>query len=1800
MLVRYNSQNGFTGLLNPIKHLKNIPEITDDVKNALNNLNPPLIDNMKNMKTVGKITGSTNETYLKFLKGLKNGSITLQEGQTYLSAYQAYLQSTGNAFTVATIKAKVFTVAAKVLSSIGWMALITFGTTALMKGIEYLTVANERFMESQQDIIDKADETISKYDEEMSSLEDLQTKLEEAKNNKEELAKIQVELNEAIGATPGLLNGESDAWDIANQKITDRITRLKELKQEELDSKINAQKSIFNNRKIDNAWGWDYSFKHYANTEVDQFTFAALKENFDKYLDDSINSETITVQDIYENLKKNGYGEKDENGKGEKSDAEIFADIIDYTNNNWANPNASELQKYFNKQIATVQEIFDDLNIFDDLDSIFTTQELNAIITKLVEGGYAADLDGIQRVIEDMINQEDLSKLIDDYYESLFDNSIDSEALYEQLKTQFEELENQYPMLKSILQNVFNNIGTDIENTAKNISKTSTSSLFSYISIMKEKMDTLSSTTSSLSSALATLYSGDYDSTNLLSSISTINSAISDLGDNVSIDWENVASIDELQGELLKLSETYTSSMLSNAGININSPFAKMVQNSIRETVKLKAQLDGVNTALDNLQSNYKTLTDTIETYNEYGYITIDQLQSLLEMDDKYIACLIDENGQLSLNKTAYANLTKMQLENAKATALTEYESEVARIKQEALTRANQNLGASIGSQNSGLIGKLDSLSGHFTVLSGVISVAKNMFSKFKNAIDEFKSQAEINEDNIILDKQAEKELEDAEKAYNARLKLIGEVSDNLNSSMNKIMGNSSSSSTSSSDTVFDWIETRISRVQHLFQNMVDSVTSYVSKNFKLDTIDKELDNLNEQIYTYQLAAQRYIQEANRISISDDLRYKVINGEIDIQTFTDEDTIKAVNSFKEWYEKYLDAIDQVMNLENDKRDKIREKVDTRLSAIQSDRERLNVKAERKKDAIDYKEIIGGNAYSSEYQWLIKNSRQQYDSYQSENSVLKEYLSTLTKTSEEWEDIQKQIESNESSMRDLISSQTEWNHKIAQMPIEKAEKTIEKLSAKNEFINAKYENSGYVKHKQQMNKQLANNARLELKANQTAYTETKTNFYTASYNINHMTRDSLVTKVQKYTKAGKEIPSDILSLVYNSGNTLLIHRCSQYNAAYLARETAKDTYKLSKEQTKTELSELGQRNVEAVSTSFANKYTKVDNKKSYLDALKENTEANGKYVDSSYYKQMIAQVSKELSLKTNEQKKLQAIIDKNLQDGLWTTESQAYKDAVFQVEQLKTTIVELTTEQKNYNNALNQLPIDQIQTTLDILDGLANRDASKNSLKKAQGKDLSVADYQKELDNTQNQITKTLELRDKYYKKYMNAKSKGNQADADKYLQLYYEEDTALNNLKESYEELKDTMRDDVYWRSLERAHKAAQNLESTLSALSDLFSEDMFFDDNGSFTDMAVAKIGTLVKQYETVKEEVNNYTNDIENLNNLYKNGYYTQEEYKEKLAELQDGLLGAAGDVKTYTDSIIELYISQKDAELEALKELIDKRKEALNAKKAYYDYDKTIKDKTKDIKSLQSQIAALDGVETAEAKAQLAKYKSQLQEAQEDLESTKFEHKIELIVDGFDSLQTELQENHDEYVKNLKSSFDAQIDIIESANGVYAESYKQIIQSMTKMLEYYGVDTSTIKVKSLAGFAEGGIVRQVHKNGDKALVSVNPDETILTEKFTKVLPESVDIMSQFVNMRKLDFGQIVNIPTPDFNAIIPNVNHTPTVNIHYDNLLTVNGNVIDLEKATMDIVNHNMKTIVNGVSKDFSQQIRKMGFK
>lgn len=81
-------------------------------------------------------------------------------------------------------------------------------------------------------------------------------------------------------------------------------------------------------------------------------------------------------------------------------------------------------------------------------------------------------------------------------------------------------------------------------------------------------------------------------------------------------------------------------------------------------------QLSETISELDNIQSAYKTLTETTKEYNKSGYLTMDTLQSLLQLDPKYYGCLIDTNGQLKINTQTIRTMTKARLADAKAEQL--------------------------------------------------------------------------------------------------------------------------------------------------------------------------------------------------------------------------------------------------------------------------------------------------------------------------------------------------------------------------------------------------------------------------------------------------------------------------------------------------------------------------------------------------------------------------------------------------------------------------------------------------------------------------------------------------------------------------------------------------------------------------------------------------------------------------------------------------------------------------------------------------------------------------------------------------------------------------------------------------------------------------------------------------------------------------------------------------------------------------------------------------------------------------
>lgn len=88
-------------------------------------------------------------------------------------------------------------------------------------------------------------------------------------------------------------------------------------------------------------------------------------------------------------------------------------------------------------------------------------------------------------------------------------------------------------------------------------------------------------------------------------------------------------------------------------------------------------QLEKTMGIIDNIQSAYKTCSTAVEEYNKYGYMSIDSLQSLLQMDDEYLNTLELVNGKLQVNQSAYANLLATQYAEAQMEAISQAISEL-------------------------------------------------------------------------------------------------------------------------------------------------------------------------------------------------------------------------------------------------------------------------------------------------------------------------------------------------------------------------------------------------------------------------------------------------------------------------------------------------------------------------------------------------------------------------------------------------------------------------------------------------------------------------------------------------------------------------------------------------------------------------------------------------------------------------------------------------------------------------------------------------------------------------------------------------------------------------------------------------------------------------------------------------------------------------------------------------------------------------------------------------------------------
>lgn len=250
--------------------------------------------------------------------------------------------------------------------------------------------------------------------------------------------------------------------------------------------------------------------------------------------------------------------------------------------------------------------------------------------------------------------------------------------------------------------------------------------------------------------------------------------------------------------------EGYYSVPLENE-LNKVDELVEQTDFEIPDADTLKQQISDLNSAIDSIQSAYDTLNSAVEEYNSNGgQLSIDTIQSLLSLSDEYLACLQVENGQLSLNADAMAQLAQAKLDEAQATAVTQAMTELQAIAngEAAQSTANYITG------NAALMDSLAQLSGSY---EGVAQAAMT-------AAQAQELSAQISAASA-KDKTA---TENVMKGLDTKLKLIQSTKNAISagnfasvSKKTSKSGSSSKSSKSSKDELKEAFETEYNLLKH-------------------------------------------------------------------------------------------------------------------------------------------------------------------------------------------------------------------------------------------------------------------------------------------------------------------------------------------------------------------------------------------------------------------------------------------------------------------------------------------------------------------------------------------------------------------------------------------------------------------------------------------------------------------------------------------------------------------------------------------------------------------------------------------------------------------------------------------------------------------------------------------------------------------------------------------------------------------------------------------------------------------------
>lgn len=1436
------SQNGVAGGIKSIFQSSNSNSvISKDQLQILRNWNNAVAHGCTNQETFNRIIKDADSNTKLYFSGLNKGKGSV-EG----------LKNAQNVAKQSTIGLTLAQTALNAAISLGFTAALMLA----VKGLDKLINSAKRASEAADEAFSDTTEKVQKNEEEAKSLDELISKYKELKESENLDVDGRKEIKEIQNDIADLVGVQASNLDLVNGKLDDEIAKLDEISAKEAKNAYETATANYNNSKkaTDKAAG-DDSFLF-----VDGYSYTGKREKeAEKVLKNAgfggnvqsggFFGNTLFVMDSFDNDMKEL--------KGAQEKADYLQSMIDVLEQN--GQRATDLYAGLISQRDKYLQYID--NQQDAANSLVNSwisysQFSNDELSKINVDSLDSFEEYRQKMIEEAKNDESIGKMLADG--TLSDEDLENAVNdFMATSTKFSTWYEQW------IGNIESNVQHETPTFSDIFGSTNDeASINSQVEAYKTKI-------SEIAGYLNTLYDGD---------------ATSDTLSEIAQKYGIVAnSTEEYIEELEKLQKTDKNSVIKNIDEAISQCDKTLDKDVIDKLKQLKTIIESYYTDTNSKMSEIKRAKEDINELSEVqkkvkkGHIfSVDEMATLIDKYPDLKKAVIECNNGYKIEAETLKDVMNASKESANVLIADEI-----RKTKEIIEKTKARIAAYQTEYR-------EIIRGQEIIEKASSPVASNSVKKdaFDFVTNELKNndwiEGKIGSTKNVLEAnkkitEAKKELKESEKNLYELEKLFSQTI----STSGKDANDKADKKAQKSIETIDFIEIKIKRLESAISKLKSKAEDTTkSLGSRIKNYASAISKTTSEIIVQQKAYDKYVSKANNVakkhSLSSSIISKIQDGSIDIKDYSDT-TAKHIKSYQDFYEKAIACKDAINELKLSEQELIRNKIQLHIDYYKNLYDSIGTSIDKINNKISLKESANQTIKKSDYKGLGTYYNKQYRYLEKQNSYLVKLQSTVKKGSEEWYKYHSQIDSNNTSIRELTSTIIDNANAMAELNKQVAEKKVEKLDSKDEYSDAKIANANSYKKKNSLIDNKMSNISLRQKAYNNTVKQDKVDLNGYKSNIlKSKTKGSKnLKKIKSYVKSNKAIP---VSLIDKLTNKTLAISCANYNATLQALETDKETAKLYKETSKTDKANLVVDKFNNISTNYDNKLSVYSQRSQKIEDLMDLNTSKGYKTSAYYYNDSINNELNNYNELIKKRKELQSSLNKGLKSGTIKKYDNNWWQMTNDINNVTNAIAQSKKQLVEYKNTLKEIEWNRFDDLQSAIKGFASE--NDFMIKELSRQDLA--------DDDTGKLTKNGNA--------VMALHKSNYEVYTKSAQKYASEIQEIN---------KELEKDPGNTKLIEEKEKLISAYQESISSAQ---------DEKDSIIDLTRNGYTSLQNK---IKDLIDDYTKLLDKQKNAYDYSNSISEK-TEKIANLRKQLEAYSGDISEEGKAKIQsISVSLKDAE-------------------------------------------------------------------------------------------------------------------------------------------------------------------------------------------------------------------------------------------------------------------------------------------